>query len=153
MTSVAEVLERLGDWTRVKVLVGAIEREFRISERAAYDQLRKAVERHEIVKAFQPDGGTIYGLPRWGESPRGPESELDQDNGLLRLAKRGFGLFDWLDRRDERKEKRILELRARIAARMEVLCSGETFTYLRFEEALHRHRQEYELEPRPSVSF
>ena len=67
---------------------------------------------------------------------------------IKELKKLGF--FGWWDRRSERntqkKKNDLLELRSDVAARMEVLHSDKKFTYPKYVDALHKHRQKYGLE-------
>lgn len=153
-TEVREILEKKGrsGWLRV----GECAKEYgrdpitgktNKSRETKFYRWRKKVEKSQ-VKGFQvlnlPGNISFIGLE--SADPRAINSFISKDKRILRSVRSGFGFFEWLDRRAERKEREILELRARIAARMEIIESGEQFTHGKFEEALHKHRRKYGLE-------
>jgi len=66
-------------------------------------------------------------------------------------VKSKLGLFGWLEQRAERKKREELELRARMAARRELIDNVDKLpanksSQLQYEEYLHKHRKRYGLE-------
>jgi hypothetical protein len=63
--SVANILRKIGDWTRSKELVENIVKELGIVEMTAYRKMKKEVADGLIKKIPIPGRGVLYGLPNW----------------------------------------------------------------------------------------
>lgn len=63
--SVADVLNKIGDWTTGKKLANIVAKEYGIAEETAYRRMKKEVEDGLIRRIPLPDRGVIYGLPNW----------------------------------------------------------------------------------------
>jgi len=63
--SVANILRKIGDWTRSKELVENIVKEHGIAKMTAYRRMKKEVADELIRKIPIPGRGVLYGLPNW----------------------------------------------------------------------------------------
>lgn len=90
--SPAEALKILGKWVRSKELKEFLKMRNHISERRAYQLIKKALDEGHILRYKYPDGKTIYGL-----SDFGPPTQLQQNSR--------FGFFRWLNHVAERRRK------------------------------------------------
>lgn len=151
---VREVLKKRGKggWLRVQECAKEFARdmitgEVNKSQKTRFYRWRKKVEKGK-VEGFQilKIVGNISYIGLGSSDPRALDSLLAKDKRMSQSSRGGFGFFEWLRYKDERKEKKILELRAELAAHKEIIFSGKPFTPERYEEALHKHRKKYGLE-------
>ena len=63
--SVADVIRKIGDWTKAKDLASLVVKEYDIAEETAYRRMKKEVDDGLIRRIPLPDRGVIYGLPNW----------------------------------------------------------------------------------------
>ena len=65
--SVADVLKKIGDWTRSTDLIKVVAKEFKISDRQAYRKIVKETKAQNapIKKIVLPDRSVVYGLSNW----------------------------------------------------------------------------------------
>ena len=63
--SVADVLKKIGDWTKATDLANMVTKEYGIAEETAYRRMTKETKDGIIRKIPLPDRAVIYGLPNW----------------------------------------------------------------------------------------
>jgi hypothetical protein len=69
--SVAEILKMHGkDWIKSEDFVNLVSGKLKISERQAYNKIKEAWKKREILKSTLPDRTVIYGLPEFGHPSR-----------------------------------------------------------------------------------
>lgn len=64
--SVAEILKIYGKWADSKQFLKFIKERKGITERQAYNLIKKATERHEILKETLRNRTVLYGLAEFG---------------------------------------------------------------------------------------
>ena len=63
--SVADVLQKIGDWTQGKELAKIVAKEYDIAEETAYRRMTKETSEKLIRRIPLADRRVIYGLPNW----------------------------------------------------------------------------------------
>lgn len=86
--SVADILKIHGKWIESSEFIESIRDKLKISERQAYRLVKRD---KQILKLVLSDRTVLYGLPEFGLP-----SEVKSSK---------FGLFEWLNKRAERKRK------------------------------------------------
>ncbi len=81
--SVAEMLKILGKWTKSKPFAEFVAEKKRISERQAYNLIKKAWENHEIIKETLRNRVVLYGLAEFGQ----PIKEFSEYSKLMEELK------------------------------------------------------------------
>lgn len=106
--TVAAILREYGKWIRCEDFIKLVSQKLEIKERQAYNRIREAFERKEILKHVLSDKTTIYGIAEFG--PYGFEQTLEV-KPPSKTAKPGF--FERrriANQQKEREQEKILRL-------------------------------------------
>lgn len=77
--SVAEILKIHGTWTESKPFAKSVSKKKGITERHAYNLIKDATGKHEILRITLPNRTVLYGLPEFGYSQKN-EKKNSQPN-------------------------------------------------------------------------